>query len=46
MGDIEIKPMALLILSKGPSLMKISFIGVGGLPPKYIFFTRVKDPGA
>ena len=30
MADIEIKPIALFILTKGPSLMKISFFGVGG----------------
>ena len=39
MADIEINPMALFILTKGPSLVKISFFGVGGLaPPKSIFY--------
>ena len=35
MEDIEIKLMALFILTKGPSLVKISFIwGRGAGPPK------------
>ena len=44
MADIEIKPIALFILTKGPSLLKNSFFGVGGgaAPPKIYFFT----PGA
>ena len=29
MGDIEIKPRALVILTKGPSLVKISFVLLG-----------------
>ena len=28
MGDIKIKPMALFILTKGPSFVKVSFYGV------------------
>ena len=39
MADIEIKHMSLFILTKGPSLVKISFFGVGGAaPPKNLFF--------
>ena len=38
MADIEIKHMALFILSKGPSLVKISFFGVGGAAPQKIYF--------
>ena len=43
MADIEIKHMALFILSKGPSLVKISFFGVGGAAPPKIYFST---PGA
>ena len=43
MADIGIKHMALFILTKGPSLVEISFFGVGvDSPPKIYFFT----PGA
>ena len=38
MGDIKIKPMALFILTKGPSLVKISFFGVGGAAPQKSIF--------
>ena len=49
MGDIKIKPMALFILTKGPSFVKISFYGVrphflgctrmgGAVPPSNLFF--------
>ena len=40
MADIEIKPMALFILTKGASLVKISFFEVrgGGLAPQNLFF--------
>ena len=39
MADIEIKHMALFILTKGPSLVKISFLGVGGgAAPQKIYF--------
>ena len=39
MVDIAIKPMALLIMNKGPPLVKNSFLGVGGLPPpKKIYY--------
>ena len=38
MADIGIKHMALFILTKGPSLVEISFFGVGGgFPPKNLF---------
>ena len=39
MRDIEVQPMARFILTKGPSLMKISFLEVGGLPPPKSIFT-------
>ena len=32
------KPIALFILTKGPSLVRISFFGVGGLAPQNLFF--------
>ena len=39
MADIEIKPMALFILTKGASLVKISFFEVrGAAPPQNLFF--------
>ena len=38
MADIEIKHIALFILTKGPSLVKISFFGVGGAAPQKSIF--------
>ena len=40
MEDIEIKLMALFILTKGPSLVKISFIWGRGLAPQNLFLPR------
>ena len=38
MADIEINPMALFILTKGLSLVKISFFGGMGGCPQSIFY--------